>query len=186
MYILRSLATLTALVALPCAAYAQAPTTTATEPSPQYGWLEGTVTTDQGHPVVEPDFTAGKQVKLVRHGGGAYTIQSDPLMGGFYSNHELKPGIYDVSVTAGRYGNTGSAFYRPQRILGLLIKPGQRTILNIVMPPGDTLQETGTTAGVSVQVTTEAAEIARMQQQIDDLKQQVTLLSKATTASARP
>ncbi len=186
MYILRSLSTLTALIVLPCVVHAQAPTVTATEPSPQYGWLEGTVTTDQGHPVVEPDFTAGKQVKLVRHGGGAYTIQSDPLMGGFYSNHELKPGIYDVSVTAGRYGNTGSAFYRPQRILGVLIKPGQRTLLNIIMPPGDTLQETGTTAGVSVQVTIVAAEIAQVQQQIDDLKQQVAALKASLTATAKP
>lgn len=186
MYILRSLSALTALVLLPCVVYAQAPAATATGPLPQYGWLEGLVTTDQGHPVVEPDFTAGKQVKLVRHGGGAYTIQSDPLMGGFYSNHELKPGIYDVSVTAGRYGNTGSAFYRPQRILGVLIKPGQRTLLNIVMPPGDTLQETGTTAGVSVQVTTIVAEIAQQQKQIDDLKQQVAALKASLTATAKP
>ncbi len=186
MYILRSLSTLTALIVLPCIVHAQAPTTTATEPSPHYGWLEGTVTTNQGHPITEANTSVSKVIQLVRHGGGTYTITSDPNLGGFYSNHELKPGLYDVTVTTGYYAYTGVAPYRPQRILGVLIKPGQRTILNIVMPPGDALEETGASTGISVQVTTVAAEIARMQKQIDDLKQQVALLSKATTASARP
>jgi len=187
MYILRSLATLTALILLPCVVYAQAPTTTATEPSPQYGWLEGTVTTNQGHPVEEVYLSGSKEIKLVRHGGGAYTIQSDANLGGFYSNHELKPGVYDISVTSGYYRYTGTAVpYRPQRILGVLIKPGQRTVLNIVMPPGDVLQETSVSAGVSVQVNTVAAEIAQQQKQIDDLKQQVAALKASLTATAKP
>ena len=144
------------------AAQAQTAPAMSTEPNSQYGWLEGTVTTDQGHPVVERNFVDGKQIRLVRHGGGQYTIQSDPSMGGFYSNHELKPGIYDVSVTTGFWGNTGSTPYRPQRILGVLIKPGQRTLLNIVTPEGETLQETGEPAVVSAQATNVAAQITQM------------------------
>lgn len=177
--------TLAALIVLSGAAHAQTLAPAASDPSPQYGWLEGTVTTDQGHPVEERNMGGGKQIKLVRHGGGTYTVQSEPNMGGFYSNHQLKPGVYDVSVTTGFWGNTGSIPYRPQRILGVLVKPGQRTLLNIVMPSGDTLQETGQPAVISVQATNVALEIAQMQKQIDDLKQQVAVLKASLTATAK-
>lgn len=178
--------TLAAFMSLAGAIHAQTPTSAATDPSSQYGWLEGTVTTDQGHPVEERNMGGGKQIKLVRHGGGAYAVQSDPSMGGFFSNHQLKPGIYDVSVTTGFWGNTGSAPYRPQRILGLLIKPGQRTLLNIVMPQGETLQETGEAVVASALATNVADELTKMQKQIDDLKQQVAALQTALTATAKP
>ena len=177
---------LTALAILPCTAHAQASATVSSEPASPYGWLEGTVTTEQGNPVQEGsnNFAVGKSIKLIRHGGGAYTVTSDMSMGGFYSNRQLKPGIYDVSVTTGYYGNTGSQPYRPQRILGILIKPGQRTLLNIVMPLGATLQETGEPAVVSAPATNVTDELAQMQKQIDDLKQQVAALMKATAAPA--
>lgn len=178
--------TLLACMLVSGAVRAQTPTAAPTEPGSQYGWLEGTVTTDQGHPVEERNFGGSKQIKLTRHGGGTYTVISDSSMGGFYSNHELKPGVYDVSVTTGFWGNTGSIPYRPQRILGVLIKPGRRTLLNIVMPTGDTLQETGVPTVVSTQVTNVAVEIARMQKQIDDLKQQVAALQTALTGTAKP
>ena len=173
MMLFRSIALLASLAILPSLAHAQASTAL---PAAQAGWLEGTVTTDQGHPVEERNMGGGKQIKLIRHGGGEYTVTSDPAMGGFYSNHELKPGLYDVNVTTGFWGNTGSLPYRPQRILGVLIKPGQRTLLNIVMPQGDTLQETGEPAVVSAQATNVAAEMKQMQAQIDDLQRQVTAL----------
>ncbi len=180
---LRCLLPLTALTLLTGIAYGQTPTPPSIDFNPQYGWLEGTVTTDQGHPVQEDNFT-NKQIKLVRHGGGAYTITSDPNIGGFYSNNHLKPGVYDVSVTAGRWSNTGSQPYRPQRILGILIKPGQRTLLNIVMPEGETLQETGEPAVISAPAINVADELTRMQKQIGDLKAQVAALLKAAgTAS---
>ena len=189
---LRSSFTLAALAFLPYVAHAQSPTPTPTDPASQYGWLEGTITTEQGNPVQEAssNFGSGKSIKLVRHGGGAYTIPSDPSMGGFYSNHTLKPGIYDISVTTGYWGNTGSTPYRPQRILGIVIKPGQRTLLNIVMPQGATLEETGKPAVVSAPATNVTEELARMQKQIDDLKQQVAALLKVsavpTTTPATP
>lgn len=177
---------LVALALLPCAAHAQSPTPAPTDPAPQYGWLEGTITTEQGNPVQETSsgFGLAKSIKLVRHGGGAYTIPSDLSMGGFYSNHTLKPGIYDISVTTGYWGNTGSMPYRPQRVLGIVIKPGQRTLLNIIMPQGLTLEETGQPAVVSAPATNVTEELARMQKQIDDLKQQVATLLKATAAPA--
>ena len=190
-----SLLTLTALTLLPCVAYAQAPTPDTTDPSTQYGWLEGTITTEQGNPVQETssNFTLGKSIRLTRHGGGSYTIISNLSMGGFYSNHQIKPGIYDISVTTGYWDNTGSRPYRPQRILGIFIKPAQRTLLNIVMPEGATLQESGEAVVVSAPATNVTDELAKMQKQIDDLKQQVTALLKATattaavsTASAKP
>ena len=175
----RCLLPLTALTLLTSIAYGQTPNSLPADSSSQYGWLEGTITTDHGHPVEEGNLGGGKQVKLVRHGGGVYTIASDQSMGGFYSNHELKPGIYDVSVTTGYWGNTGSQPYRPQRILGILIKPGQRTLLNIVMPKGDTLQETGQPAVISAPDANVTDQLARMQKQIDDLKAQVAALMKA-------
>lgn len=177
---------LVALALLPCAAHAQSPTPTPTDPASQYGWLEGTLTTEQGNPVQEAyyNLAPAKSIKLVRHGGGAYTLPSDLSMGGFYSNHTLKPGIYDISVTTGYSGNTGSIPYRPQRILGIVIKPGQRTLLNIVMPQGPTLEETGQPAVVSAPATNVTQELARMQKQIDGLKQQVATLLKATAAPA--
>lgn len=184
MPITRCLLPLAALSLLTSIAYSQTPTPPTADNNPQYGWLEGTITTDQGHPVEERNLGGGKQIKLIRHGGGAYSAVSDLSMGGLYTIHGLKPGIYDVSVTAGFWGNTGSRPYRPQRILGLLIKPGQRTLLNIVMPEGDTLQEAGEAAIVSAQVTNVAAELAQQQKQIDDLKQQVTALLKATGTAA--
>ncbi len=182
----RSLSLVASFLLLPAMAHAQTPAPAAAEPSSQYGWLEGTVTTDQGHPVEERNMGGGKQIKLIRHGGGAYTIPSDPSMGGFFSNHELRPGVYDINVTTGFWSNTGTTPYRPQRILGVLIKSGQRTLLNIVMPEGETLQETGEAAVVSTPTTNVAAEIARMQKQIDDLKQQVAALQTALTATAKP
>lgn len=184
MPITRCLLLLTALSLLTSIAYGQTPTPPQADNNPQYGWLEGTITTDQGHPVVERNYSSGKQIKLVRHGGGAYAAASDPSMGGLYSIHGLKPGIYDVGITTGFWGNTGSSPYRPQRILGLLIKPGQRTLLNIVMPGGDTLQEAGEAATVSAQVTNVAAELAQQQKQIDDLKAQVAALLKVTGTAA--
>ncbi len=184
MLITRCLLTLVALSLLTSIAYGQNPTPPPADNNPQYGWVEGTITTDQGHPVEERSLGGGKQIKLVRHGGRAYTTVSDLSMGGLYSIHGLKPGIYDVSVTTGFWDNTGSRPYRPQRILGLLIKPGQRTLLNIVMPEGDTLQETGEATIVSAQVTNVAAEIAQQQKQIDDLKAQVAALLKATGTAA--
>jgi len=189
---LRSSFMLVALVLLPCTAHAQSPTPTPTDSASQYGWLEGTIITEQGNPVQEAysNFGPAKSIKLVRHGGGTYTIPSDLSMGGFYSNHTLKPGIYDISVTTGYGSNTGSTPYRPQRILGIVIKSGQRTLLNIVMPQGATLEETGKPAVVSAPATNVTEELARMQKQIDDLKQQVAALLKVsaipTTTPATP
>lgn len=185
----RALALGALLAGLPGAAQAQtAAPTAATDTAFQYGWLEGTITNSDGHPVQDgyTGTVTGKTVKLIRHGGGAYSVSSDTTMGGFYSLHGLKPGIYDISVTTGYWGNTGSAPYRPQRILGVLIRPGQRTLLNIVMPPGDALQETGQSAVVSAPATNVTEELARMQKQIDDLKQQVAALTKTPTAPAKP
>lgn len=179
----RCLLPLAALTLLTGTACAQVQAPPSVDFNPQYGWLEGTITTDQGHPVAENNFSS-KQLRLVRHGGGAYTVMSDQNMGGFYSNNHLKPGVYHVSVTTGYWGNTGSRPYRPQRILGILIKPGQRTLLNIVMPEGDTLQETGQPAVVSAPATNVTDELARMQKQIDDLKAQVAALLKATGTAA--
>ena len=182
----RSLSLVAGFLLLPAMTQAQTPAPAATEPSSQYGSLEGTITTDHGNPVLERDFAGGKLIRLARHGGGVYVMKSDPTLGGFYSNHELKPGLYDVSVTTGYWGNTGSQPYRPQRILGVLIKPGQRTLLNIVMPAGETLQETGNPVVVSASATNVTDELAKMQKQIDDLKQQVATLRASLTATAKP
>lgn len=189
LYNLWALALSALVILFACAAQAQTPAPApAADTASQYGWLEGTITNSDGHPVQDRDTGtgAGKTIKLVRHGGGAYSAQSDITMGGFYSIHELKSGIYDISVTTGYWGNTGSAPYKPQRILGVLIKPKQRTLLNIVMPPGDALQETGQPAVVSAPATNVTEELARMQKEIEELKQQVAALTKTAAAPAKP
>lgn len=177
------------LAGLPGAAQAQtAAPATSTDTASQNGWLEGTITNNDGHPVQDGYMgtVTGKTIKLTRHGGGAYSVLSDTTMGGFYSLHGLKPGIYDISVTTGYCGNTGSTPYRPQRILGVLISPGQRTLLNIFMPPGDTLQEAGQSAVIFTPATTVTEELTRMQKEIDDLKQQVAALTKTLATPVKP
>ena len=102
-------------------------------------------------------------------------------MGGLYSFRNLKPGIYDVILPKGQIVNT---FYCPERIWGVVVKPGQRTALNIIMDQGETYEEIGKPTLPTNPATNVTMELDRLQKQVDDLKQQVAaLMSKMPTAT---
>lgn len=177
--------TLAALIILSGAAQAQTPASpAATDPSSQYGWLEGTITNSDGRPISGQMYTnASMHIKGVRQGGGQFDADSDQSLGGLYSAKNIRPGIYDLTLTTGFVGNTS---YCPERIFGVIVKPGERAVLRIVMDQGDTYEEIGKPAVVSAPATNVTDELARMQKQIDDLKQQVAALLKSTTQTSTP
>ena len=178
---------LTALTLLACTAHAQAPAPAPTAPASPYGWLEGTVTNNQGEAItIQPGQLHGESIKGIRQDGGQFDVQSDLQLGGLYSATNLRPGIYDLTLEKGFVGNTS---YCPERIFGVIVKPGERTVLKIVMDQGDTYEEIGKPAVVSAPATNVTEELAQMQKQIDDLKQQVAALLKAapvTVPAAKP
>ena len=108
-------------------------------------------------------------------------MQSDTQLGGLYSAKNIRPGIYDIIISKSYVGNVA---YCPERIFGVIVKPGERTVLRIVMDQGDTYEEVGKPAVVSATATNVTDELAKMQKQINDLKQQVATLLKATPAAA--
>lgn len=65
---------------------------------------------------------------------------SDLNAGGLYTLDKLKPGVYNLTVEA---GELNAKPYRPQRIMGVVIKPGQQTTLDITLHPGERLEEVG-------------------------------------------
>ncbi len=169
---------------LPCIAHAQVSAPAATDPSSQYGWLEGTVTNSDGQAIHSDTYSNdGKHIKGVRQGGGEFDVQSDTQLGGLYSAKNIRPGIYDIIISKSYVGNVA---YCPERIFGVIVKPGERTVLRIVMDQGDTYEEVGKPAVVSATATNVTDELAKMQKQIDDLKQQVATLLKATPAASTP
>jgi hypothetical protein len=156
-YFPRSLALLTAAVfLLPCAAarsQAQTGTLTGAVMSPDSKVVQNTTTLLSG----------GVFIDVIRHDPRIYdpgdsTISrgalgdtesqhrksTDIQHGGLYTFDGLKPGVYDVLVEAGHVPETNTD-YRPQRILGVVVKPGE-TDLDITVHPGATndLEVTGT------------------------------------------
>ena len=157
--------------------------TAATPDASQYGWLEGTITNNQGQAIRGTQFGGdGKHIKGVRQGGGEFEAQTSLEMGGLYSVRNIKPGVYDITLEKGWIGNQSP--YCPERIFGVVIKPGQRTVLNIVMDPGETYEEVGKPVVVTAPATNVTEELAQMQKQIDDLKQQVAALMHETKDAA--
>jgi hypothetical protein len=77
---------------------------------------------------------------------GRSRVSSNLTMGGLYTFNNLRPGVYNLVVEAGVLPDNergGYTYYRPQRIVGVVVKPGQETVLDIVMHPGDKLQQSG-------------------------------------------
>ncbi len=152
----------------------------------QYGWLEGTITNNQGEIISGQAYThVGKRIKGTRQGGGEFYVLTDPQLGGLYSATNIKPGVYDITLEKGYVGQTP---YCPERILGVVVKPGQRTVLNVVMDQGETYEEVGKPTFVTNLATNVTQQLEQMQKQIDDLKQQVAALQQklGTTAAATP
>lgn len=172
---------LTAFLLLPCAVLAQTPTPTSAAPASQYGWLEGTVTNTQGTVIQRQGYSEGVHVTLRSTNGVETETTADANMGGLYSFHNIKPGIYDIILPKGQIVNT---FYCPERIFGVVVKPGERTIYKVVMDQGETYEEVGKPTVISAPATNVTEELTKMHKQIDDLKQQVAALLKATAVVA--
>ncbi len=79
---------------------------------------------------------SGVRITFKKTTGEQGTLQTDHFAGGFYSGTPI-PGTYTITIESGqRYNNS----YRPMIISQVMIKPGVRTILNIIMKPGDALE----------------------------------------------
>jgi hypothetical protein len=134
----------------------------------QTGSLTGTITSPDKKPVNAsgPLIATGVFVNLQKHGKDAFydpgdyhtrglfgdaengrgRVSSDRNLGGLYKFSNLRPGVYDLLVEAGELPDNqrgGYTYYRPQRIVGVVVKPGQETVLDIIMHPGDKLQQSG-------------------------------------------
>ncbi len=168
-----------------CPAYAQtAPPPAPTEATSLYGWLEGVVINGDGQAIHFDTYSNdGIHIKGVRQGGGEFDVQSNTLLGGLYSAKNIRAGVYDITLSK---SYVGQVTYCPERIFGVVVKPGERTILKIVMDQGETYEEVGKPAVVSAPATNITEELARMQKEIEDLKQQVAALTKPAAAPAKP
>jgi hypothetical protein len=127
----------------------------------QTGTLTGTITNPQGKPVDARSglLATGVFVDLQEHDkargynpgdfrtrgifndvdNGRSRISSDRNMGGLYTFRNLKPGIYDLIVEEGQLPKQerGFTYYRPIRVVGIVVKAGEDTVYDITMHPGD-------------------------------------------------
>jgi len=142
---MKRLTTLVLLAGLSTAAFAHGHNSTAAstpKPAPQYGQLEGTVTTTDGIVIWAPMNHGGVHVTGVAEDGRAkFDKPADTTMGGLYRIDKLPPGYYDLKISTG-YVN-GIA-YQPQVIYAVQIKPNEKTVLNIKMDQGEGLNVVGT------------------------------------------
>ena len=106
----------------------------------QFGWLEGTIVTPEGRPVhsARALIATGVSVTISNASGKLGDIKTDHMAGGFFSIQNLHVGTYSFLVETGEF--TGPTRYRPQQVRNIVVKPGIRTVLNIVMPEGTELQ----------------------------------------------
>ncbi len=132
------------------------------------GALTGTITSPEGQPINANSglLATGVFVNLQEHENargydpgdfrtrgifndlenGRSRVSSDRHMGGLYTFKNLRPGVYNLVVEEGVLPdnkNGGYTYYRPQRIVGIVVKPGQETVFDITLNPGDKLQQTG-------------------------------------------
>lgn len=122
--------------------------------SPALGLLEGTLLSSDGQVVSRLAYSPGsKHLHGVRHGGGEFDAQTD-------------------EKTA----------YAPQRLFGIVVKPGARTVLDIVMHQGTQVEEVGSPVITTNAAIPLSAELAQLQQQAKDLSQQVADLKQQMEA----
>jgi hypothetical protein len=129
---------------------------------PAPGQITGTITTDDKRPVQNGTtlLVSGCFVDLQQfaHEAGynpndtqfargvladstrASRQQGDLKLGGLFTFDNLKPGVYNLLVENGQLGTQS---YAPQRIVGVVVHPGQTVNLDIVMHPGRKLEWIG-------------------------------------------
>jgi hypothetical protein len=139
------------------------------------GWIEGTVLNKYGKVVW--DLARQSNIMTVRAiGPSKLDTHPDTSIGNFYTIRDLKPGIYEIFVSSSKDDETQ---YRPQHIMGLVVKPGVRTVLNIVVHEGkpDAVEEIGKAVS-SENGMTLLEMVERLNRDVEVLKKQVAELKK--------
>lgn len=92
-------------------------------------------------------------------------------MGGLYVAKDIPAGVYDINVPASTLSKVD---YRPLRILGVVVAPDKRTVLNIVAQPGEALDVRGDplipTVTVTLTPTAVDAELAALRERVTALE----------------
>lgn len=129
----------------------------------QLGWIEGKVHTDMGEPF-------GAWVTLYTSAGNYLnSMRADTNLDGLFSFTELKPGVYELRVTE-------VDGYRPQRIFGVTVRPGARTLLDVKLQRGTALQEIGEPPVVTRTVIDLEAALAALRRELEELRNRVQAL----------
>ena len=68
--------------------------------------------------------------------------------------------------------------HRPQRIFGVVVRPGVRTLLNVVLEKGSTLQEIGRPVVATEPVVVFSQELTKLQRQFARLQAEVDSLKR--------
>jgi hypothetical protein len=134
--------------------------------APGTGWIEGTITDTTGTPPITGVFDRGVSVVL-KTGGEDVSSEIDKAAGGFFAFRNLKPGVYEAFIGAGRAN--GQAL-RPVRVSGIAVEAGKRTILKVQLKPGQELEEIGKPVFAAQNLVVISDELERLQAQIDELK----------------
>ena len=142
------------------------------------GWLEGTVKDESGNPldkwVVQVYNSDGSKVyNKDRQELWAYSTGSQ---GGFYSIRNLKPNVYEVRIFASQgYPSERENELLPQRLFGVAINTGVRSILNIKLKEGKSRDfvEVG-------KPNVQTQKVMLLTEEIDRLKKQVKELEKTS------
>jgi hypothetical protein len=146
-------------------------------PKPAPARLEGTILTPDGLAVWEAGNHSGIHIRGVSEDGRAkFDVASDPTMGGLYRVSTVPAGIYDLSI---RTGYVNGIAYCPQEIFGVELKPNERTVLNVVMGLGETLNVQGTPV-YPTPAAARAAEEAMAKAKADALAQQQAAVANPT------
>ena len=105
----------------------------------QYGWMEGTITNADGKPVdsARALIASGISFTIKKGAETMGSLKTDHMAGGFFSIQNCIPGTYSFLVEA---GSLPGKKFRPQLISNVVIKPGIRTLLKIVMSEGEGLE----------------------------------------------
>ncbi|MBZ5618857.1 MAG: hypothetical protein LAQ69_09070 [Acidobacteriia bacterium] len=144
-------------------------------PAQGKGWIEGTVLNKSGK-IVWDTARAASIVTVRALGPSKVETHPDYAMGNFYTMRDLKPGVYEVFVSSTK---DDESQYRPQHIMGLVVKPGVRTLLNVVVHEGrsDALDEVGKAVPTET-ATTLAEMVEHLTREVELLKKQVGELRK--------
>lgn len=133
----------------------------------QNGWLEGTLRKSDSAPV---DHRWIVELRLkVKDGEEVTKTSPTETQNSLFSARDLKPGVYEIRVYRVIAAATDNEGYRPQRIWGVIVKPGVRSTLDIILHKGNDLEEIGQPTVATQPVVFISQELARPQKQIDSL-----------------